>query len=349
MIKNSLKNLLVFILLLLATSANAHDLAVFVKGQRLYFNITDKEKKNVEVTYKGSIVDNNIPEVKGHLEIPSKITEGNVVYNVTSIGQKAFANADGLQSVIIPTGIEKVGDFAFEGCINLKNIVFPTNIVNFGQGVFFRCKKIENVTLGSDWKDVNLTMFRWSDKMEYLDIPAKIEIIKGLKSIKSLRQVKVDPNNRKFSSDNGMLYDKSFSVLYACPRAYSGKVKVVEGTKKILEGALTDCVEITFIDFPSSLESVSFRETMRMKKLNTVVMRAKTPIVTAYAGGKGYFLFQTKVPKLRILLPVSNKNEYLKMIPEHGGEYSSNKEGVPFVVEEYEMTSKKNIKFVKSF
>lgn len=329
--------------------AHAYDFSVTVGNQKLYFDITNKQKKTACVTFNGIAGSRKNSELKGTVEIPSKIRHDNAIYTITAIGAKAFADANRLEGVVIPSGIESIGDFAFEGCVALKRVVFPGNEVKFGQGVFFRCTDLSSVSLGSDWKNIDLTMFRWSDKLTSISIPAKIEKIQGLKKLKRLESITVDPNNIKFSSFDGVLYSKNGKTLYGCPRRYRNEIIVREGTETISTGALIDCVLLEKIDLPESLKSVSFRETSRMKELKTIVVRCQTPLITAYAGTQKKFFFMLCNPKTEIIVPNRLKGKYIDLLPTEAGQYSDNIGSMPYEVSEKELTTKKNIKGVKNF
>ena len=337
------------VLLMAGLAANAHDFTATVDGQRLYFDITNKSKRTAAVTYNGSISEKKDNNISGRVEIPSKVKHDNVVYEVTAINPKAFAGAKQLKGIVIPFGVESIGDFAFEGCDSLSSVVFPGNPVSLGQGVFFKCPSISDVTIGSDWKTIDFTMFRWSDNLTKINIPAKVEKVQGVKKLAHLKEITVDTNNEKFSAHDGMLYSKDGKTLYACPRAYTENVKIQEGTEKITPGALINCLEVTYIDFPSSLKSLSFRETSRMKNLATVVMRPSTPIETAYMGGNGKLLLQIANEKVSIVILSSSKKAYESALATEDGEYSETTSGVPYMVTVQQMPTKKNFKAVKNF
>lgn len=343
------RNILLGAFLLSGVGAYAHDFTATVNGQRLYFEITSKNKKTVSVTYNGSIADKKSLDIDGIVEIPAKIEHDNIVYDVNAIGQKAFANADRLKGIVIPSGVETIGDFAFEDCDSLKSVVFPGNTVTLGQGVFFKCPVISDVTIGSDWKTIDFTMFRWSDKLTSISIPAKIEKIQGIKKLVSLKNISVDPNNMKFSSYDGMLYSKDGTTLFACPRAYAGNVKVNDGTYRVLRGALIDCLDITSIDLPATVQSISFRETSRMKNLDNIILRGETPVITGYMNGTGRFFFKLANPKANITVLSTVKEQYLSNLAAMAGEYSENVGSVPYMVPVSDLPTKKNFKGVKNF
>lgn len=340
-----MKKILTLVLLFAAAFgfAQAHDFSVTLNGQKVYFNITSEKKKTVEVTYKDGIAQGQPSYYDGELTIPSKIRHNDRIYTVTGIGPKAFCGADRLTGIIIPNGVVSIGDFAFEGCTALTKIVFPGNRVTFGEGVFFKCDKIKDVTFGSDWKEINLKMFRWSDSLSYINIPAKMEKIMNLKSLKNLASVTVDVNNSRFSSIDGILYNKDSKTLYGCPRAYLGEVKVADSTRIITPGAFIDCKYITKIDMPAVLESMSFREFSRMPELQQIVFRGQAPVMTAVAGGKEVFLLQVMNTGVEILVPKKSEKTYREALVRETGEYSEIGGANPFYVEASKMPGVKNI------
>lgn len=332
-------------------SVAAHDFVVTQGGNKLYFNIKNQTAKTAEVTYKGNIADRLVPEISGDVEIPAKVKHNNVVYTVTSIKAKAFRDAVGLTGIVLPSTITSVGEFAFEGCTALRKIIFPANDLTFGQGAFYKCTSIRDVTFGSDWTKVNLTMFRWSDSLVTLVIPAKMEKIQNLKKLKMLQSVEVDVNNTKFSSVSGVLYNKDRSVLYGCPRNYSGRLRVPEGTLTLTRGALIDCPKITVLDFPSSLTYVSFRETARMKHLKQIIFRGDTPAITAYQEGKGCFALQVANPDVELMVPNKSKAVYKDALVQQGGAFceTQDAEAIPYRLEKADMPLVKRINGVKRF
>ena len=340
-----------FLLLAGCSLASAHDFTATVDGQQLFFNIKSKTNKTIEVTYNGSISDNKVSVVKGDLEIPAKVKHNNVVYSVVSIGAKSFSGATKLEGVTIPSTVKSIGGFAFEGCTSLSKIIFPASEVTFGEGVFFKCTSIKDITFGSDWKTANLSRFRWSNNLITISLPAKIEKIQGLKSLKRLKSVTVDINNARFSSYNGALYNKDGKTFYGCPRSFNGSLRIKDGTEVIAKGALIDCPNITLIDFPSTIQTLSFRETSRMALLDTIIFRGETPMTTAYDGTEGKFIVQVANPEVKVIVLNNSKREYKAALVKVAGEYAESPEenSIPFVVKADQLPKENNIIGVKNF
>lgn len=93
-----------FVLLLTATFANAHDFKI----GGVYYNIISKTT-NVEVCAGETFY-------SGNIEIPPTVTYSEQTYNVTRIGENAFNNCTGLTSISIPASVTSIGSNAFSGC-----------------------------------------------------------------------------------------------------------------------------------------------------------------------------------------------------------------------------------------
>lgn len=332
-------------------AATAHDFTATIDGQKVYFNITSKAHRTAEVTYKGSIADMRTPETKGIVEIPAKVRHGKVVYTITKIGPKAFSGETGLTGVVLPSSVKEIGDFAFEGCTALSKVLFPSGDIKMGQGTFFKCSALKALSFGSDWRILNLAPYRWSDSLRTVNIPAKVEKVMNLKAIASLCEVNVDANNSKFSAYQGMLYNKDYTLLYGVPRSYKGVLKIKEGTTSVTLGALIDCLGITLIDVPASVQTLSFRETSRMSALEEIVFRGEKPLTTAYHNGQACFLLQVANPSVRINVPKDAKKEYSKQLVVTPGEYTESIQAgsIPYTVGEESLPQPKNIKGLKNF
>lgn len=313
--------------------AGAYDFSVTADGNTLCFNIKDKAGRKAAVTYAGSAREQKKPSLKGKVSIPSKVRHNNVVYSITSIEPKAFAGETHLTEIVIPDGVDSIRDFAFEGCDSLKKVTFPANQVSFGEGVFFRCPQLADLTFGSDWTELDLAQFRWSKALDSIAIPARIATIKDIALLRNLLKIEVSKENGKFSSRDGMLYDKSGKTLLKCPRGYESKVTVVKGTESIAEGALIDCAYVTALDLPTTLKSMPFRETSRMPALDSIVLRASEPILNAYAGEKGYFLLMLRNPSATVIsVPAASLKAYRSALAAAPGEYAATPGGLPYVV-----------------
>ncbi len=77
--------------------------------------------------------------------IPESVMYGGVTYRVTSIGDQAFYNCDGLTSITMPNTITSIKREAFGVCSSLTTVTIPVNVSNFGYNVFRRCDNLETI------------------------------------------------------------------------------------------------------------------------------------------------------------------------------------------------------------
>ena len=334
-----MKKIFAFTIALLTSAiVSAHDFLVRLSdGQQLYFNVIDAEKNFVELTYPVNITSTK-PIFSGKLTVPATVKYNNTVYQVKAVGKKAFVNDLGLTEVVLPAGLVKIDDFAFEGCTNLRNVVFPGNKVTFGSGTFFRCTSLSNVTLGGDWTTVDMKTFRWSRSLREINIPAKMQKVNNLKSLKYLERITVDANNMNFSAFEGVLYNKNRTELLCCPRLYGDFLSVPEGVTAIRWGALKDCSTLEFVVLPTTLKVLSYNEFSKLPRLLNITMKSPTPIMTAQNGSNKVFLLSVASPLAKLYVPKSALKAYKKQIVKVGGNYSEVKENLPEGMDEKRST-----------
>ena len=135
--KQILKLSLLLLALLLPATATAHDFEV----DGIYYNITNSTEKTVAVTYK--TLNNN--DYSGDVTIPATVTYNGSTYSVSSIGNFAFGNCDGIVSIIIPNSVTAIGNSAFDGCTGLTGIIIPSSVSHIGEIAFFNCYNLASI------------------------------------------------------------------------------------------------------------------------------------------------------------------------------------------------------------
>ena len=124
---NTLKGLLLSLLLVCVGTVSAHDFEV----DGIYYNITDAANKTVAVTYKGESP--NYGKYTGDVLIPDTVSYNGITYSVTSIGKSAFNNCYNLVGVVIGNSVTSIGEWAFYICTDLKTVYNFSNLT-FSKG-----------------------------------------------------------------------------------------------------------------------------------------------------------------------------------------------------------------------
>ena len=101
----------------------------------LYYRIISDNQ--VEITYK-ELYDHSY---SGQLEIPEKVKNDDISYDVVAVGSYAFYYCTEITgSLNLPNSINSIGDHAFHGCNNLTgNLTIPNSVTTIGISAFNDC------------------------------------------------------------------------------------------------------------------------------------------------------------------------------------------------------------------
>ena len=196
---------------------------------------------------------NEKPTAKVNLDL-SKAT------GLTEIGGGAFYECRGLTSISIPSSVEFIGGGAFDGCTDLTSIDLSkaTGLTTIEAGAFDGCRGLTSIDLSkaTGLTTIRVGAFYGCSGLTSINIPEGVTTIGawafgGCSSL----NIRVDENNTKYSSVNGMLLDKEKTILIAYPSA-KGTVTVPTSVTTIGEYAFDGCSGLTSISIPSSVTSI---------------------------------------------------------------------------------------------
>ncbi|MBO4569540.1 MAG: leucine-rich repeat domain-containing protein [Candidatus Methanomethylophilaceae archaeon] len=176
---------------------------------------------------------------KPHAEIPPEIFVAKRGHSVVEIAEKAFAKCSGLVSVKLPDTVETIGDYAFEDCSSLKEMTIPRGTLGIRGSAFHGCTGLETVRMPDSPKRIGKYAFE---------------------GCSSLKAFVAEKGKGEYSSDkDGYLYDEDSERLFRVPYASTGTVDVPPGTKEIAGGAFSDCVGVTSVRIPASVQKIGDR------------------------------------------------------------------------------------------
>lgn len=292
-------------------------------GNTVFFTITDAKKHTVEVSRRPALSRGDEMFPRGALTIPSSVRYRDIVWSVTSIADKAFEGAAGLESVSLPPALTRMGNSAFANCTSLRGVVFSGSQIRVPHDAFSGCTALENITFGGDWTEVDLAVFKDSQSLRTIRIPARVKQLTNLKTLVSLERVEVDGNNPNFASVDGLLYSKDGKTLYACPRGRSGSLEVKEGTETILEGAILDCSVLESVVLPATVTKLSYLEFSRCANLVSLTVLSEEPLATARREGVEVFCFRLPSEALTLYVPSGSLKAYQGALCTSAGNYEN--------------------------
>lgn len=239
----------------------AHD--ALVDG--IYYNL-NTNKKTASVTFKGNSAPSSlVTTYEGVVTIPETFIYGDVEYTVTEIGADAFNGCRELTELLLPGSIRSIGSNAFSYASKLRELVLPEGVTDIAYRAFYT-SYMEKLVLPSTLLSIGDEAFMFNSCLKELDIPAattNIAIGYNLGSgycnpfgyNSQLLAINVDADNPKFSSRDGVLYNKDQTVLYAFPGGISGKFVMPSTVTGIEYGAFSKSQASVF--FGDGLQSIS--------------------------------------------------------------------------------------------
>ena len=205
----------------------------------------------------------------GDVTIPSSVNG----CSVTSIGNNAFENSQGLTSVTIPSSVTSIGDGAFQNCDNLTSIFIHVRTpLSITENVFTnRANATLKVPDGSMvaykaanyWKEFGTIL-----EGNFSDITVKIgELYYNLVSKVKTAEVTSNANIGYYSGEivipQSVTYNgEEYIVTSIGDNAFSGSsdlisITIPNNVTSIGYGAFGDCIGLTSITIPNSVISLS--------------------------------------------------------------------------------------------
>lgn len=225
-------------------------------------NVNDGDfeiKDGVLVKYRGESKDVTVPS--GVVAIGnSAFNRSSYVENVTlpdgvtAINGSAFMGCSNLKSVKLPDSVTSIDAWAFSDCENLSDI----NLPDINEGVFQDCTSLKNVTIPNSVTSIRNVAFYGCTSLESLTLPESVTELRGepFEGCTSLTNLEVSENSQKYSSKDGVLYNKEGTRVRLCPPGKT-TVSIPDGVTEIGNSAFVSCVNLTSVTIPDSVTEIN--------------------------------------------------------------------------------------------
>ena len=274
-----LKSLLLVLLFSMAGWMNAQS---FTVGDLNYSVNSD----GVSVTVTGHVDGTG---AIGSLTIPETVTYDENDYPVTRIGMNAFEHCDGLiGDLIIPNSVTKIEIAAFFGCVGFTgDLILPNSVVMIEDNAFGNCSGLTSLTLPDFVNDIGMDAFNGCTGITSFDIPSSVNYI-GLRAFNGTGWYDAQPD--------GLLYKDNCCLGYRGGKP-TGDLQIEEGTRLITAFAFADCVDLTSLSLPNSVERINLFAFNRCTGISSIESLALTPPVL------GELVFEEIDPSIPVTVP----------------------------------------------
>jgi hypothetical protein len=190
----------------------------------------------------------------GAVTIPST-TNG---HPVTVVGSNAFSQCSSLTSVTIPNSVTNVEYAAFFACDSLTNATIPDSVTTIGNQAFQLCTMLTGFTIGSNVTTIGSMAFQSCQSVTDVTIPGSVTSIgsQAFDGCIYLNAITVDAANATYSSADGVLFDKSQSLLIQCPAGKRSSYTIPKSVTGIGISAFGTCSSLTNGTIPNSVTNI---------------------------------------------------------------------------------------------
>ena len=178
---------------------------------------------------------------------------------VTKIKANAFSGNATLKSVIIGDNITDLGERAFQGSKIVQVNVNSNKVENY---IFLSTSSLELAIIGKNVTSLGFGIFGNCNKLDTLKIFTEKASITNfiLQTGTALKEIEVNDDNSKYMVEDGILFSKDGSKIYAYPTGKDGETYVFPNSvKEIGTSAFYSCRNLKNISVPSTIEEVGER------------------------------------------------------------------------------------------
>ena len=216
----------------------------------------------------------------------SSLTSINIPNSVTSIGDIAFCGCSSLTSINIPEGVTRIGPETFDGCSNLTSIEIPSSVTTIGDGAFEGCSSLTSIEIPSSVTSIGGGAFSNCSNLTSINIPEGVTSIGtyAFEACSSLTAININENNKNYTSENGVLFNKYKTEIICYPAGKEEKEYIIPNSvTSIGNGAFDGCSNLISINIPNSVTSIGWNVFKDCDSLTSINIPEGVTSIGAYA------------------------------------------------------------------
>ena len=225
----------------------------------------------------------------------SNLTSVSIGNSVTNIGRYAFYDCSSLTGVTIPDSVTSIGAGAFKGCGGLTNVTIPGRVTTIGEEPFSRCESLTSINVAKantfyssvegvlfDKNKTLLIQFP-AGKSGHYTIPNSVQSIgfAAFYGCKNLAGIKVPKSNIKYTSEDGVLFDKNKTLLISYPATKNGYYTIPNSVTNIGVGAFYSA-SLTSVTIPNSVTNIGVGAFYNCTSLTSVTIPNSVEMIQAF-------------------------------------------------------------------
>ncbi|GMO52155.1 MAG: hypothetical protein Ta2G_10020 [Termitinemataceae bacterium] len=184
-----------------------------------------------------------VQEAEEVQEAPKPIPQREKDFKVSTVGGKVTITGykGSAADVVIPATIKgkqvtSIGDWAFRDCTSITSVSIPASVTSIGDWAFLRCTSLTSVSIPAGVTSIGSYAFE---------------------GCTGLTAIQLDTNNKKYTSRDGVFFNKIGDTLIRYPAGKKEKQYVIPESVTIIEvDAFSSCTGLTSVSIPASVTSI---------------------------------------------------------------------------------------------
>lgn len=201
----------------------------------------------------------------------SNITSIEIPSGITCIKESTFCSCSNLENINIPNSVSSIGENAFCNCVNLQSIKLPDSLTKIGEGAFTG-SGLETIDIPESVSSIEERVFYGCTDLRAINISKNVKSIEGtaFSYCKKLNNIYLDPENKDFVLEEGVLYNKSKTEIIRVPVGKTGNFVIPSTVSIIGDYAFDGCTNLTGIEIPDSVKKIGYNAFTNCHKLTSI-------------------------------------------------------------------------------
>lgn len=203
----------------------------------------------------------------------SSLTSITIPNSVTSIKEYAFQSCSSLTSIVIPGSITEISERTFLSCSSLTSITIPNSVTSIKKNAFQSCSSLTSILIPNSVTSIGESAFVYCSSLASITIPESVTSIgdRAFDECTSLAEISVGYGSQKFSSVNGVLFDKNKKTLICYPAGKNGTIYDIPQSVTSIGGhAFSYCASLASITIPEGVTSIGNGTFFRCSSLTSI-------------------------------------------------------------------------------
>lgn len=216
----------------------------------------------------------------------SFLSKDGILYDKSGSSLVKYPPGRADKSFTVPDSVTTVLQYAFYNCNLLEDIIIGDNVTTLQGFAFCDAKGLKNVSIGKGIKYLDWYTFGYCSALESIFIPSNIIYLddRAFTGCTKLAEINVDSNNAKYSSIDGVLYNKSGEKLLEYPLGKTDKsFTVPNGVLKIEEYSFSGNEYLEDLNLDGTVTDIGGSAFSRCENLKSITIGNNVQRIESYA------------------------------------------------------------------